>query len=470
MSTTEVNSRVLDAAYKRFPTFDEWVRQTSVDTARWDRYKSTLENRTGLDEEILNHARQIAKRAAAIDTGAIEGLYDVNRGFTYTVAFETAAWDAALAAKGEKVRSMFEAQLQAYDFVLTLATKGEPISEAAIRGLHEQVCRGQDTYLAATLVGPQEQALPKGQYKIHPNHVRTRKGTDHSYAPVDVTPAEMARLVKEMQTEAFQSAHPVLQASYSHYGLVVIHPFADGNGRVARALASTFTYRALAMPMVILSEQKETYFDALEDADADQYQVFVDFVLARCLDTIKLVDESIQAALFPSIEQSLAAIEKLYITKGGYTHEQVDEAGIKLLQAFNNSLKEVIGQHQKPRVSAVVNQNAGHSSNDSAGPAYRLPIRGGQMVNISVTSPAPAQANVFHSFSLWVPRDAVGDDDLLVKTFQGYPMALTARLDEVFPTINESLQIRLRLFSEGVFAKLLADLNSMATKSLGRPH
>jgi len=86
-----------------------------------------------------------------------------------------------------------------------------------------------------TTVGPQEQALPKGQYKIMPNHVRTRKGADHSYAPVDVTPAEMARLVAELRSDAFLTAHPVLQAAYAHYGLVAIHPFADGNGRVARA-------------------------------------------------------------------------------------------------------------------------------------------------------------------------------------------------------------------------------------------
>jgi len=63
------------------------------------------------------------KRAAALDTGAIEGLYEVDRGFTYTVAFETAAWEVELAKKGENVRPLFEAQLHAYDYVLDLATK-----------------------------------------------------------------------------------------------------------------------------------------------------------------------------------------------------------------------------------------------------------------------------------------------------------------------------------------------------------
>ena len=192
----EVNIHILDAAYKPFPTFEAWASEATVDIVRWERYNSSLNN-APKGPEVLDRALQIAKRAAALDTGAIEGLYEVDRGFTYSVAVEASAWEVALAQKGERVRPMFEAQLHAYDYVLDLATKAEPISEAAIRALHEEVCRAQDTYRVMTAIGPQEQALPKGQYKILPNHVRTRKGTDHSYAPVDVTPAEMARLVGE---------------------------------------------------------------------------------------------------------------------------------------------------------------------------------------------------------------------------------------------------------------------------------
>ena len=228
----------------------------------------------------------------------------MDRGFTFTVALETATWEAALEKKGEYVKSLFEAQLHAYDFVLDLATKAEPISEAAIRALHVEVCRAQSTYRVITSLGPQEQSLPKGQYKTLPNHVRTRKGTDHSYAPVDVTPAEMARLTVELRSDEFLGAHPVIQAAYAHYCLVVIHPFADGNGRVARALASAFTYRAISMPIVILSEQREIYLNALESADVGDYQTFVDFMLARSLDTIGLVSESLRSVSTQNAEQT----------------------------------------------------------------------------------------------------------------------------------------------------------------------
>ncbi|MGH9563036.1 MAG: hypothetical protein ACRD3S_16410, partial [Terracidiphilus sp.] len=91
MTDTETKIHVLDAAYKPFPTFKEWASHTSVDTARWDRYNAALQNRPDSSAEALRRAREVVKRAAALDTGAIEGLYEVDRGFTFTVAFETAA-------------------------------------------------------------------------------------------------------------------------------------------------------------------------------------------------------------------------------------------------------------------------------------------------------------------------------------------------------------------------------------------
>jgi hypothetical protein len=99
LTVTEAAVRELDAAYKPFSTFVEWSRAT-VDNVRWDRYTALLNEHSKAPSEQTQPRGAIAVRAAAVDTGAIEGLYEVDRGFTFTVAMETAAWEAVVSQKG----------------------------------------------------------------------------------------------------------------------------------------------------------------------------------------------------------------------------------------------------------------------------------------------------------------------------------------------------------------------------------
>jgi Fic family protein len=489
MSDPETNTYALDAAYKPFPTFAEWASRTSVDTVRWDRYNAALKDKANLSAGALNRALEIVKRAAAIDTGAIEGLYEVDRGFTFTVAFETLTWELELVKKGENVRPLFEAQLHAYDYVLDLATKSVPISEVAIRTLHEVVCRAQETYRVQTPpFGFQEQKLPKGVYKLQSNHVYTRDGSFHSYAPADVTPIEMARLVNELRGDAFLAAHPVLQAAYAHYGLVVIHPFADGNGRVARALAAIFTYRAISMPIMILTDHKESYYDALEAADSGNYQRFVDFMLARSLDTITLVHESVLGAEVPTPEEAAKAINNLYLTKGGYTQGQVDAAGDELFRLALKELAGVSARFNGPNFMVHAVALTRGDGQIEPGRSHRLMVRDereSRFLHVEASSSSPARARLSWNFAVIVPTDASGDDDIrLVRVLDrterhvgqpipvGFPswteMVFSARLDELIPSPSGVLSIRVGLFAERIIGETLAELKSAGEKALGR--
>src|SRR5260370_28160022 len=134
------------------------------------------------------------------------------------------------------------------------------ITEAWIRELHRELCSSQRTYRVITAVGPQEHDLPLGEYKHHPNHVRLPDGSFHAYASVDATKHEMTRLIEWLTDPTLLAAHPALQAAYAHFALVAIHPSADGNGRVARALASAYLSRAAGGALVVFADRKEAYF------------------------------------------------------------------------------------------------------------------------------------------------------------------------------------------------------------------
>ena len=89
------------------PSINFSIEKTiQINQVRWDRHTAKLkEGRDKATPEQIEHSRNIALRAAAVETGAIEGLYEVDRGFTFTVAVEAAAWETALAEKGEAARA-----------------------------------------------------------------------------------------------------------------------------------------------------------------------------------------------------------------------------------------------------------------------------------------------------------------------------------------------------------------------------
>ena len=59
------------------------------------------------------------------------------------------------------------------------------------------------------------------------------------------------------------------------------HPFQDGNGRVARALASIVLLRAELFPLHVRREDREDYLDALERADGGSLDSLVQLFAAR---------------------------------------------------------------------------------------------------------------------------------------------------------------------------------------------
>ena len=292
--TAKFDPRVADAEYVAFPPFSDW--KASVDAAQWEQFCSRLREHRKDSPEVFHKALNIVTRATAVDTGAIEDLYKTDHGFTFTVAMELASWEMQVAEKGAEVMPLLEAQFKAYDYVLDLATQKTPITETWIRELHAVMCAGQEFFLVVTSPGPQKQRLPKGEYKSNPNHVRLQNGEIHSHAPVDTVSEEMHRFCQELRSEMFEQAHPVIQAAYAHYAFVAIHPFADGNGRLARAIASIFTLRAESIPVMVLFDTRAEYYAALQQADQKNYQPFTDFIFERSLEGVQLASESFEAA------------------------------------------------------------------------------------------------------------------------------------------------------------------------------
>jgi Fic family protein len=403
--TPEQKIASASAAYVPFPAFSRWSKLV-IENSRWNQYAIELdEQKDTATEEQLERAQTYIKQLAAVETGALEGLYEIDRGFTITAATEVAAFAAALEAKDERAKGYIESQLRGYAYVLDFATRTVPVAEAWIRELHQVICGSGATYRVQTATGEQVQQLPLGQYKSQPNHVELPDGALHAYAPPLETAAEMARLVEELRAEAFLAAHPVLQAAFAHYALVWIHPFADGNGRVARALASVYTYRALSLPLLITTEQKRSYLKALRAADNGGLQHFVDFIFQRSIDTIRVLNQTLRTARLPELDEMSAQVRGLYRTSGGYSHTDVDEAAYRLAATFAQIMQDRVDAAKIPlaeRHVQIIQEDYTVRLRST-----RLPrASGGRIIRVVLRTKPPADLEIRRDYQVEVPQDA----------------------------------------------------------------
>ena len=280
--------------YRPFPSVSQWA-ELSVSLRDVDNAHARMqEAKETVSAEALGSALEAARRAA-VDTNAIEGIFPTDRGFTRTVAEQTGAWQQLMDQRGAHVRPAFEDTLAGFDFILDHTTGKYPLTETAIKELHAVMLHSQDEIYVSVNdnLQAQRQKLPKGEYKKQPNSATLHDGSTFHYAPVADTAPEMARFIAELNSETFAGLHPVVQAAYAHYAFVRIHPFADGNGRIARALASIFLYRSPGVPLVIYHDQRADYLDALEAADDGDFKRLVRFLAEKSVDTVWSIARSV---------------------------------------------------------------------------------------------------------------------------------------------------------------------------------
>ena len=149
------------------------------------------------------------------------------------------------------------------------AIKEMPLTQNFIRTLHKTLLR-EDYTVYRNLPGGQQTSyvIHAGQYKTRPNSVITRYGDRFEYASPEETPGLMTDLV-DWYNKAEQAGKlsPVELATLFHYRYIRIHPFEDGNGRIARLMVNFILIRHDYPMIVVRSRKKSEYLEALHAAD-----------------------------------------------------------------------------------------------------------------------------------------------------------------------------------------------------------
>jgi Fic family protein len=187
-----------------------------------------------------------------------------------------------ITAKGKTLKDHLDIKghNDAIQLLLSIVKDERGFSEADIRTLHKMILVEPYETDAITADG---QATKKqillGDYKKTPNSVKTRTGEMHYYASPEETPIRMAELmVWYKEAKANSEVHPLVLAAIFHHEFVAIHPFDDGNGRMARILMNLILLQKNFPVVVVKKDDRNNYYGVLSQADNDIYIPLVEYM------------------------------------------------------------------------------------------------------------------------------------------------------------------------------------------------
>jgi len=228
-----------------------------------------------------------------------------------------------ITAQGKPLKDHFEitGHNEAINWILEIVRDQTELTEVFIRQLHTLLLKESSYKEAQTPDGkPTRRKIEVGKYKTQPNHVLTQTGETFYFAAPEETPAKMQELIEWFRAEKEKTAaNPIILAALFHYKFIRIHPFDDGNGRVARILMNFILMQFGFPPAVIKTDDKENYFAVLRLADADQFEPFIEYIAVNLLRSLEIM---IKGAKGESIEESedldkeLALLERKLEIKG----------------------------------------------------------------------------------------------------------------------------------------------------------
>lgn len=221
------------------------------------------------------------KREWAIETGLIERLYTLDRGITQVLIENGIVADfipSTASQNAKQIELMMKDHEAALDYLFGFVKKERTLTPSYIKELHHLITRHQDTCEAIDQFGKKvDVSLQKGKFKTLSNNPTRKDGVVHHYCPPVHVDAEVDKLCDLHHEHDKQKVPPEVEAAWLHHRFTSIHPFQDGNGRVARALASLVFIQAGWFPLVVRDQDRTRYIKGLESADKGQLKPLVDF-------------------------------------------------------------------------------------------------------------------------------------------------------------------------------------------------
>jgi len=141
-----------------------------------------------------------------------------------------------------------------------------------------------------------------GRYKTRQNRIVDHRGiTVYTPPPPDKAKPLTLELLEWTNSEESEGLHPVIVGAIAHHRLVSIHPFADGNGRISRALAIWLLYSRgfdthhLFALDEFFEQDRQRYYQKIQQARDldDDLSYWLEYMADGVVETLNKVKERI---------------------------------------------------------------------------------------------------------------------------------------------------------------------------------
>ena len=241
----------------------------SIDFNNIDEKKDIIDSHRPFSQNMTRQLR---------DKLIIEWTYNSNaiEGNTLTLSETKVVLENGITIKGKPLKDHLEIinHKEAIEYIEDLVSKNVKLSEYDIKSVHYLILKEIDSTNA-------------GKYRHENVFISGAKHVPPIYMNV---PYEMQKMIEKYQS--WKDLHPVVRACFLHGEFVKIHPFIDGNGRTARLLLNFELIQSGYPPVVIKTENRADYYDALDKAHTtNDYTDFIRMI-------VDLVNESEDSYLY----------------------------------------------------------------------------------------------------------------------------------------------------------------------------
>lgn len=228
-----------------------------------DEYKALIDIHRPFEGNMLNQIRDYYRIGLTWSTNAIEGN-------TLTESETKVLLEDGLTIGGKPLRYTFEAlgHAKAYDFMFSLLRK-RIVTEQDVLTMHQMFYENIESEFA-------------GKYRDIDVFI---SGSKYPVTKPENIQKEMDGLFQWITGERGKY-HPVEFATQLHKRFVFIHPFKDGNGRIARLIMNTALIQDGYLLAVIPPILRHDYIALLEKAHIND-QPFVEFIAERVYESEK---------------------------------------------------------------------------------------------------------------------------------------------------------------------------------------